>query len=169
MPRRSLSMGTNTRIPKLTITVGLPASGKTTWAVEHQTGEFRRTGRLVARLNRDLFRVALHGAAIYTEEQEWQVTLVQTAAAEALLREGVDVVADDTNLRPQYVQRWQGLADRCGAALHVEDMFLAVPVDECVRRDAKRPEGQRVGEKVIREMHDRYLVEMTATEPTRFP
>ena len=79
----------------LTITRGLPGSGKTTWA--------RQRGGAV-RVNRDDLRRMLHGGAIGSGWAEVQVNVAQRALIEALLRAGLDVISDDTNLRASVVR-----------------------------------------------------------------
>jgi predicted kinase len=111
------------RTPTLTITRGLPGSGKTTWARTRQPG--------AVRVNRDDLRVMLHGRRIPENWAERQVTLAQRGSVEALLRGGVDVICDDTNLRARYVRELAELGMACGAA---------------------------VVEEAIRSMHARYLV-----------
>lgn len=133
---------------RLLITRGLPASGKTTFARELQPG--------VVRVNRDDLRRMLHGRRLFTQWAEGQVTVVQRATVEALLRAKADVIVDDTNLRSRTVREWAELAARCDATFEVHD-FTDVPLDECLRRDAARPEEERVGEESIRRMFDRYL------------
>ncbi len=133
---------------RLIVTRGLPASGKTTFARKLQPG--------VVRVNRDDLRRMLHGERLFTQWAEGQVTVVQRAQVEALLRAGADVCVDDTNLRSRTMRDWAQLAARFGAEFEVHD-FTDVPVDECVRRDAERPEQDRVGEESIRRLHERYL------------
>jgi len=134
-------------MPTLTITRGLPASGKSTWAREQ---------RHAARVNRDDLRLMMHGGWTALGTHEKRVTIAQRAAVEALLRAGVDVVCDDTNLRSRVVRDLAELAVACGAAVVVRD-FTDVPVEECIRRDALREPPARVGEEAIRGMHQRYL------------
>lgn len=134
-------------MPTLTITRGLPGSGKTTWA---------RAQRGAVRVNRDDLRRMLHGGPRGTGRAERQVTIAQHAAIRALLADGVDVVCDDTNLRGRTVRALVELAATSGARLRVRD-FTDVALDECVRRDATRVEGERVGEAAIRSMWERYL------------
>lgn len=141
---------------RLIITRGLPASGKTTFARKLQPG--------VVRVNRDDLRRMLHGARLFTQWAEGQVTTVQRAQVEALLRAKADVCIDDTNLRSKTVREWAELAARLGAAFEVHD-FTDVPLEECLRRDAERPEGDRVGEDAIRRMHERYLAGRTLPLP----
>ncbi len=134
-------------MPTLTITRGLPGSGKTTWA-KQQGGHVR--------VNRDDLRRMLHGGPLQTGWAEVQVTLAQQAQVEALLRAGVNVVCDDTNLRARYVRELAELGRAAGATVVVKD-FTEVPLDECIARDAVRPEPERVGEEAIRGMWQRYL------------
>ncbi|HEX5597289.1 MAG TPA: AAA family ATPase [Micromonosporaceae bacterium] len=133
---------------RMIITRGLPASGKTTFA--------RKLQPTVVRVNRDDLRRMLHGARLFTEWAEGQVTAVQRAQVEALLRARVDVIVDDTNLRARTVRDWAELAARFGASFEVHD-FTDVPLEECLRRDADRPAEDRVGEEAIRRLHERYL------------
>jgi predicted kinase len=133
---------------RLLITRGLPASGKTTFARKLQPG--------VVRVNRDDLRRMLHGQRLFTQWAEGQVTRVQRASVESLLRARADVIVDDTNLRNKTVREWAELAARCDATFEVHD-FTDVPLDECLRRDAGRPEDEKVGEDPIRRMHERYL------------
>ncbi|MEV6525198.1 AAA family ATPase [Longispora sp. NPDC051575] len=134
----------------LTVTRGLPASGKSTWA---RSEEGVRAG---VRVNRDDLRRMLHGSHLGTGWAEKQVTVAQKAAVEGLLRAGTSVICDDTNLRARVVREFAELAASCGAGFVVRD-FTDVDVAECVRRDAGRDRSEQVGEYVIRSMYERYL------------
>jgi predicted kinase len=131
----------------LTITRGLPGSGKTTWA---------RAQRGHVRVNRDDLRRMLHGGPLLAGWAETQVTLAQHAQVAALLRAGVNVICDDTNLRRNIMRDLTRLGRECGAVVVIRD-FTDVPVDVCVARDAARPADERVGEETIRGMYQRYL------------
>ena len=122
---------------RLIATRGLPASGKTTFARTLQPS--------VVRVNRDDLRRMLHGERLFTQWAEAQVTVVQRAQVEALLRARADVCVDDTNLRSRTLRDWAELAARHGADFEVHD-FTDVPLDECLRRDAARPAADQVGE-----------------------
>ncbi|MEU6206052.1 AAA family ATPase [Micromonospora musae] len=135
-------------MPRLIATRGLPASGKTTFARTLQPS--------VVRVNRDDLRRMLHGERLFTQWAEAQVTTAQRAQVEALLRARADVCVDDTNLRARTLRDWAELAERYGAEFEVHD-FTDVPLDECLRRDAARPEPDRVGAAAIRRLHERYL------------
>lgn len=138
----------------LTLTRGLPGAGKTTWARQQPA----------ARVSRDDLRRMLHGGWRGDPDTEAEVTLAQRATVTSLLAAGIDVICDDTNLAPRIVRGLAKLAADCGAEFRVVD-FTDVPVAECVRRDALRPPGERVGEPAIRSMWRRYLARGAVIEP----
>jgi predicted kinase len=131
----------------LTITRGLPGSGKTTWA-RQQVG--------AVRVNRDDLRRMLHGQYLGYARAEAQVTLAHRALVAALLAAGVNVICDDTNLSATVVRELRALAGTTGADVVVKD-FTDVSIEVCLARDADRPGDTRVGEEAIRAMHRRYL------------
>jgi predicted kinase len=136
--------------PTLNVTRGLPGCGKTTRAKAWVAAvPLRRT-----RLNRDDLRDQMFGGWTGEREQEDAVTAAQHAAIGALLAAGWEVVADDTNLRPGYIERLRAVAEAAGARFVVWDM-TNVPLQTCINRDAVRAaRGERyVGEDVIRRMH----------------
>lgn len=139
---------------ELIITRGLPASGKTTFA--RHLVDSRPTGSII-RLNRDDLRAMCltsgYGQTEYRSEQ--LITQIQHGPITSLLKSGVDVIVDDTNLRARVVRTLAQLAVRAGADWQCEDEFLQVPVEECIRRDAAR--SNPVGEDVIRKMWRKYF------------
>lgn len=129
----------------LTITRGLPGSGKTTWA-RTQPGW---------RVNRDDLRAMVLPGWIYgSSTNEDALTEAQHSAICALLFHGRDVIVDDTNLRREHVDALREIASIYGAEFLIED-FTHVPLETCIERDAARPNP--VGEAVIRRMWDKYL------------
>ncbi len=138
----------------LTATRGLPASGKTSYAMRRLA---EATPGSLVRLNRDDIRWMAHGAVHHRNRTEVQVNAIQQAPVAGLLRSGADVIADDTNLRAGTLRRLAELATAADARFEVVD-FTDVDVEECIARDRDRPDQQRrVGEAVIRDMHQRFL------------
>jgi predicted kinase len=141
-------------MPTLTITRGLPGSGKTYWARQRVI-----SGRgQVARVNRDDIRSSMFaapGKTVLDHASEQIVTRAQQDAARALLAAGRDVIVDDTNLRLKFARQWADLAVAEGAGFAVED-FTDVPLATCIERDAMRA-GEGVGWIVITGMYERLL------------
>lgn len=162
------------RKPTLTVTVGLPGSGKSTWAraVRDLT---REAGRMCAVVDRDSIRdlIGYRWDAPADQRARWEqtVTTIQHAQITACLRAGIEIIVADTNLVPQHLDALRSLARRHRAAFEVRD-FTAVPVDECIRRDALRPpyvpggpcSGVSVGETVIRRMWRAAVGKLEAVE-----
>lgn len=140
---------------ELRITRGIPGSGKSTWARQQQAESPN-----LWRVNRDDLRAMVQVLWPYGRpdcaDYEDLLTALQLTAVRVLLDGGVSVVVDDTNLDPDAVEAWHRVADRCGADLLVQD-FTDVPLSTCLGRDSLRPPGERVGEEVIRRMHEKYL------------
>jgi predicted kinase len=137
-------------VSTLYITRGLPGCGKTyqasAWVAEDPGGR--------ARINRDDLRAMVHDGVHIKGVTEPRIIAVRDAAISALLRRGVDVVCDDTNLPQRTVRDLARLARRAGADFEVWDL-TDQPLEQCVARDAGRVE--RVGEQVIRDMHSKFL------------
>lgn len=141
-----------TNAPTLTATVGLPGSGKTTWARQQVAAD--TTGKTV-RINRDDLRVMTFGKFVLDNprEQEPVITKIQQAMVTAALRAGQNVIVDDTNTNERFRNEWVRLAQRVGAKFQIK--VMDTDVEECVRRDAERWErdGERlVGREVIERM-----------------
>lgn len=124
---------------------GLPASGKSTKAKEivDQSGNY-------IRLNKDLLRKMLH-FNIWSGRRERQTFHAEQILAKSFLGQGKNVIIDDTNLNPGVFSIWKDLHS------NREVIDVNTPYDECVERDAHRPDS--VGMPTIFKMarkYDRY-------------
>ncbi len=131
---------------KLIICKALPASGKTTWATEYVRAHPR-----TVRVNRDDLRMQLFGCE-FKRSREPFIIVAQNALIVAALKDGRSVVVDDTNLHESNEVRLRAIAKRYRAEVVVQE--FDVPVAECIRRDAARPNP--VGAKVIRDCAAEY-------------
>lgn len=127
---------------KLTITNGLPGSGKSTWAEEQIVKDPENT----VRANRDDIRTSLFGESYhkgkFPKKEEGQVTQVQERIIKENLAKGKHVISDDTNLNTRTISSLVRIAHNYNAEIHMEP--FNVPVAECKRRNAKRAsEGGR--------------------------
>ena len=136
------------------LTQGLPASGKTTWAIDWKAVSpmYREI------VCRDDLRFELFGIpkATYkpTRAREKQVTLEHDARIIEYINQGKDVCVADTNLNPSYVQHLKNLGKKLGATV-TKQSFAHVPLVECLQRNERRQD--RVSEAAIINMWERYL------------
>lgn len=139
----------------LTITRGLPGSGKTTYAKRWVSEDATRRSRV----NRDDLREVLHGGAHnYDRPLEQAVTWAHQGAVRTLLMSGRDVICDDMNLQNRQVKEWMKLAAEVGAEFEVVD-FTNVHPNDCVKRDRDRRDagGRYVGAAYIYAKFDQFI------------
>lgn len=132
---------------KLILTRGIPASGKTTWAVRWVAVDPDNR----VRVNRDDLRANMYNKYHGVDEQA--VTVAQHAAVKALLKAGKSVVVDDTNLKSANVKTLMKLGLSAGAEVEFQD--FEIDVDAAYIRDKNRTRS--VGLDVIMAFESRYL------------
>lgn len=139
----------------LEIVRGLPASGKTTYAVTRLAAASLGT---LARVNRDDLRIMVFGSPYQSQRDEFEdlVTVVQHRMIRTLLMAEVDVICDDTNLNPAHVEALSRIAWEYGQQCRIVDL-RHVSVAECIGRDAGRRREFRVGPQVIYDMWARWI------------
>ena len=146
---------------QLIYTVGLPASGKTTWAVEYINSA---PDRVI--VSRDIIREMLvekYSDFPFGTKMEALVTDIELNAIDRAIHRGYSVVVDATNFRMnhniarKYEESYR-IEDGIDIEVSIKD-FTSVPLAVCVQRDKERSErGEKsVGEDVIISMYNRYL------------
>lgn len=138
-------------MPTLTITRGLPGSGKTAWAVARVRV---RPGEVVRVEDAELRRMLVDGHWVQWAT-EHRLVLARDAYVGALLHQGFDVIVDDVNLDLRTGRRLAELAGRRGADFTVQD-FTDVPLEQCIRTDAANPDTG-VGAAVITRLWEEHL------------
>lgn len=128
---------------------GLPASGKTTVAKKMVDDQG------VKRVNRDELRMMIDNGR-YSEEREYLIKEVRDSVITKSLWLGYDVVIDDTNLKSEDEDHFRRLIAATDVNFQVVNMHT--PLEECLERDRNRENSVRVGEKVIRELYEKYLL-----------
>lgn len=132
------------------LTRGLPGCGKTTFAMQW----LEEYPDLRVRANRDDLRFAMYGKYWgLSYEQENSITAAQKAIVIDAVKNGKDVILDDTNLKAANVKGWLKLADSLNTSVDFVDFFDVTP-EECIIRDAQRT--RQVGADVIMNMAKRY-------------
>jgi len=136
---------------------GLPASGKSTWA-KQKIEEDRHEGIVTKRVNKDELRAMLDNS-VHSKEREKFVNDIQYTIMTDALLSGYNVIVDNTHFNPAHFDKVQELTQEISNTLKkdldLEVKFFDTPVQECIRRDADRP--NYVGKAVIMDMYNKYL------------
>lgn len=137
---------------KLIICRGIQGSGKSTWAKQwcHESPEHR------VRFNNDDIRNML--GDYWVPSREKLVTEAKANMITFALIKGYDVVVDNMNLNPKE-DAWirtlcENIEKDTGIHVNIEYKDFWTPVEECILRDAARPNP--IGEKIIKETWRRY-------------
>lgn len=141
-------------------TIGLPASGKTTWA----KSRVDKSPNRIKRVSKDEIWEMLDNSH-FSKDNENFVLDIQDMLIKAALENGKHVIVDSTNLSPQQESRIRNLTDGL-AVLEIVD-FRHVSVETCVKRDLKRLNS--VGEKVIRNMYNQFIAPPRSLKPEYNP
>ena len=138
---------------KAYITVGLPASGKSSWAREHVA---QNPNTVI--VNNDTIRHEYMDRAKITkwtpQVEDYVRTQRELAIGTAKFKQQ-NVVVDNTHMNPKTRKQIVKFCQQLGYEVELVD-FQHVSVDECVQRDAQREGRAQVGEKVIRDMYRKF-------------
>lgn len=149
-------------MPKITVLVGLPASGKSTYARE----VVETTGN-TTRINKDDLRSMCFNG-VWTGKREKQIIAMRNSMISTLMREGHNIIIDDTNLHPVHVNQISrmvtefnenvlsdSLRQSMSYKFEVNDSFLSVSPHDCIERDKDREKS--VGANVIWDMYRKFI------------
>jgi len=140
------------RTKTILLLVGLPASGKSTYAFDLMKRE-----RRWKRVSRDDIRLMLDGVE-FDPKNESFVTKIEDASVEAVLRAGYDVIIDATHLNVQSRNKWLQFAAHFGDVKIISKNFDISLEDALRRNDLRNQAGaQNVSPDVIERMYDRYV------------
>lgn len=138
---------------KVILCRGIQGSGKSTWAKQwcYEDPEHR------IRFNNDDIRNMF--GKYWVTSRENMVSSMKRDFLRAAMLNKYDIVIDNMNLNPKEIKWWQDEIDLFNEQpvnhkyeMEFKDFFI--PVDECIRRDAMRPNP--IGEKVIKDTWRRY-------------
>lgn len=146
---------------KIILTVGPPACGKSTWALD----QVRKSNGKFKRLNLDDIREML-GINAFNPAEEKVVQEAMYAMGLKFLRRGYDVIADNTNLSDKSWINWCEIARKVGNCSVEEKHFEIPKFSELLKRNARR--DRNVPEGVIHKMYDKWKYK-AKNQPVYFP
>ena len=139
----------STKVLEVIATVGIPASGKSTWSKEQVNDKPDRPN--YARVNRDDFRLMLKNAQMCDPKIENIISTLSFQAIDALLAKGVNVIVDNTHLKPEYLE---ALAEHVKYKANFRVQLFDTSLEKAIEYDKLR--DKKVGEQVIRKMWKDY-------------
>jgi predicted kinase len=142
---------------KIILTRGLPASGKSTWSREF----VKNSNGKAKRVNKDDLREMID-SSVWSKTNEQMILDARDALVDVFLHGKAEtIIIDDTNFEQKHFDKMQEYADAykkytdADVTVEYKD-FLDVSLDVCLERDSLR--AKPVGEKVIKGMHQRYIL-----------
>lgn len=134
---------------KVILTKGLPGSGKSTWAKEL----LKSNPNAYKRINNDDLRKMFDNMQ-YSQDMEKFIKKAVDVLVLLALEEGKHVILDNTHLSESSVNRIKELV-KGKAEVIIEDKFLKVPLETCIKNDLKRLDS--VGKDVIVRMYEQHI------------
>ncbi len=132
---------------KVIVTVGIPASGKSTWAKKQVADEPEKWKRT----NRDDLR-AMMDCSHWTASNEKMVIRVRDFILVQSLKSEKNVIIDDTNLKRKNFDDICSIVKDMDKDVIVMEKFFDVELDEAIERDSKRTGTSHVGADVVKKM-----------------
>jgi len=145
-------MSNENKIKTIWVLYGIQASGKSTWA----KGELMRNPGKYKRVNKDLLRRMLDNDKFDFQNEKF-VLKMRDNIVESSLRQGFDVIVDDTNfpVSGRHFKRMCEIAQKVGNVRVIEKYF-DVTLKEALERNQK-PDRTPVPEDVVKSTYEKHV------------
>ena len=130
---------------KIEMLVGIPGSGKSTYAKQVVAKDPNNW----ARVNNDDLRAMLNGS-VWTSEYEKFITDTRNYLIRDALKRGKNVIVDNLNLNKRHFEDVCKIAKSVNADIQVYEKVFYIELEEAIERDSKREGKAKVGEEIIR-------------------
>lgn len=134
------------KVLEVIATVGIPASGKSTWSVNKA-----KNSQDYIRINRDDFRFMMKDAPMCDPKVEGIISKLVFASVDACLIKNLNVIVDQTHLKAEYIE---ALAEHVKYKANFRVEKFDISLKEAIERDNNRE--KKVGETVLRKMWNDY-------------
>lgn len=144
---------------KVKILIGIPASGKSTWADNfvHKNSDW-------VKVSRDDFRSMLKSQPICEPKIESLINTIQDNVILDSLSKGLNVIIDNTNLKQSYIEHFCELVKYQAS---VEFQVFDISIDKAIDRNSLR--DKKVPEIAIRKMFKEYKILVDSFDPSTRP
>lgn len=124
---------------KAIVTIGIPASGKSTFATEviKKDSTFMELNR--DNIRKELFKIGGWTEYVFSEENEKMVTTEQYDRIRAASKEKKNLILTDTNLKMKYIRSIISLLEHFGYEVYLK--VCDISFMEAVRRNHERSVG----------------------------
>lgn len=134
---------------KLILLVGIPGSGKSTWANSYVAD----SNHGCIRVNKDDLRAMLNGGVLYDWRNEVLIDRMQYNIVHEARLGGWNIIIDNIHLSKKHRIKWEDYCKHEGMDFEVK--IFDTPLDVCIERDRLRERS--LGEKKIREMYTTFV------------
>lgn len=150
---------------KLLILIGLPGSGKTTWAKKFIAERENDSDEAWVRVCRDDIRFMLQSVD-FKVENENLVTEIENSAVRSALQLGKSVLIDATHIKKSHRNAWHKIAKEYNVSV-VEEKYFDVSLEECLKRNSQR--DRKVPNSVIESMYQTLKKDLPRSLTTTYP
>lgn len=140
-------------LKNLIVLIGLPASGKSTYCAKYQ-----ELNPDTIRLSSDDYIERYAEAHGITYNEAWphcasEATKDLNLKADWAFKAGKNVIWDQTNLSSKKRRK---VINSAGSGYTVTAVVFETPFETCLERNAMRPEGRRISDKIMHMMKESY-------------
>ncbi len=146
---------------KILLLVGIPASGKTTYALN-----FINRNENYVRVNKDDLRKSFFGSAVVDDKSEKIIETIQNSIIENSIASRKNVIVDNTNLSKEKIEI---LINRFRDRADIELMFFHIPLKTAIERDSLRDKLSSVGEEKLKKYFNKFSSLVDSMSHTVYP